>query len=828
MNFSHFFIARPIFATVISVITVILGSLAYATLPVEQYPQVAPPTVQVTAQYPGANAETVAETVATPLEQEINGVENMLYIESNSSNSGSTTITVTFELGTDLDEAQVQVQNRVAIAEPRLPETVRRLGVTTLKNSPDLMMVVNMFSKDGTYDQTYIANYAALKIRDQIARVNGIGEVRIFGAGEYAMRIWIDPDKAASLGISAGEVVSALRGQNIQVAGGTLNQPPAPTQGAYEFSVQTQGRLKTPEEFGNVIVKSGDSGRLVRVRDLARVELGAQTYATKGFLGKFPAVALPLFQRPGTNAIETADAVIELMKKVSADFPPGLDYEIAYNPTEFVEQSVDAVVDTIFEATALVVLVIFVFLQSLRISIIPIIAIPVSLIGTFAVMAALDFSLNNLTLFGLVLAIGIVVDDAIVVVENMERNIREGLAPFEAARKSMTEVGGAIIATSLVLVAVFLPTTFLEGISGQFYRQFGVTIAVATVISSLVSLTLTPAMAAIFMRPQEEEAASRPSGSYLRHPIRSFFYFFNRAIDSGTDTYTRFVRWSLGAAVLLVFFFIGLLALTVFQFARVPGGFIPTQDQGYFIVGVSLPPGASLARTNDVMGQVQDALLDMDGVATAVSFSGFSGATFSTASNAGAVFPVLEAFEKRSENGLTYDSILAEMRQRMNGIRDAYVVVIPPPPVRGVGRGGGFKMMVQDTAGAGLEALNQSAWALIGAASQEGGLENVFTFFDNKTPQLYVDIDRAKAERLGIPLQNVFNSLEVYLGSAFVNDFNFLGRTFQVVAQADFPYRVDKEDILDIRVKDAGGQMTPDRFLCRAEVYYRTVAAHAL
>ena len=412
-------------------------------------------------------------------------------------------------------------------------------------------------------------------------------------------------------------------------------------------------------------------------------------------------------------------------------------------------------------------------------------------------------------MFGLVLAIGIVVDDAIVVVENMERNIREGLAPFEAAKKSMTEVGGAIIATSLVLVAVFLPTTFLEGISGQFYRQFGVTIAVATVISSLVSLTLTPAMAAIFMRPQKEETASKPSGSFFRHPVRSFFYFFNRAIDSGTDRYTRFVHWSLGAAVLLVVFFVGLLALTVFQFARVPGGFIPTQDQGYFIVGVSLPAGSSLARTNDVMDQVQDALLDMDGVATAVSFAGFSGATFSNASNAGAVFPVLESFEKRRENGLTYDGILAEMRKRMNGIRDAYVVVIPPPPVRGVGRGGGFKMMVQDTAGAGLEALNQSAWALIGAASQEDGLENVFTFFDNKTPQLYVDIDRAKAERLGIPLQNVFNSLEVYLGSAFVNNFNFLGRTFQVIAQADFPYRVDKEDILDIRVKDTEGQMTP-------------------
>lgn len=808
MNVSHFFIDRPIFATVLSLLTMIVGGLAYFSLPIEQYPQVAPPTIQITAAYPGANAETVANTVATPIEQEINGVEGMLYMLSQSTGDGQMQLTITFELGTDLDDAQVLVQNRVAIAEPRLPEEVRRLGVTTRKNSPDLMLVINMFSPDGTYDQTYIGNYAVLQLRDRLSRIEGVGDIRLFGASEYAMRIWLDPDRAQILGLTAGDIVQALRSQNIQVASGIINQPPVPQQNAFEVSVQTQGRLIDPEQFENVVVKSGEEGQIVRLKDIGRVELGAQNYVTRGYLGEHPAVALPVFQRPGTNAVETADEILATMQELSQDFPQGLEYEIAYNPTEFIEESIDEVVKTILEAVLLVIIVIVAFLQTWRAAIIPIVAIPVSLIGTFAVMQGLGFSLNNLTLFGLVLAIGIVVDDAIVVVENMERNMKEGLNPRDAARKTMDEVGGALVAMGLVLVAVFLPTTFLEGISGKFYQQFGVTIAVATVISVFVSLTLSPAMAALVLKPHENDPCNVPNKGW-RHPLKFFFCKFNTTLDWISERYGRVVARLVRAGGMVLILYAGLMALTAWEFNRVPTGFIPAQDQGYFIVSIQLPPGASLSRTDAVVQQAVDLLLDMDGVENAVAFAGFAGATFTNASNAAAIFPVLEEFDTRNGKGLTYDSLLNEMRGRMASIKEAFIVVIPPPPVRGIGNAGGFRMMIQDRRGRGLDALEQATWALAGAANQDPAVTSVFTFFENATPQLYLDIDREQAERLGVPVSNVFEGLEVYLGSAFINDFNYLGRTFRVTAQADAPHRLTPDDVTRIRVRNRDGNMVP-------------------
>ncbi|MEP4891183.1 MAG: multidrug efflux RND transporter permease subunit [Aliiglaciecola sp.] len=801
MKFSHFFIDRPKFASVLAIIILIVGALAYFTLPIEQYPQIAPPTIQVSASYPGANAEIAAKTVATPLEQEINGIENMLYMSSQSTADGQVSVTVTFKLGTDLDNAQVQVQNRVAIAEPRLPETVRRLGIVTRKNSPDLMLVVNLFSPNSTYDQTYIANYATLQIKDQIARINGVGEVRIFGASQYSMRIWLDPDVISSIGMTASEVITALQGQNIQVASGTLNKSPIPEgQNAFELSVQTQGRLIDPEQFENVIIKNTD-GRIVRLKDVGRVELGAESYATRGYLGQKKAIAMPVFQRPGSNALETAAAIQQTMVEMSEDFPPGLTYDIAYNPTQFISQSIDAVEVTIYEAIALVVLVILVFLQNWRAAIIPILAIPISLVGTFAVMSALGFSLNNLTLFGLVLAIGIVVDDAIVVVENMERLIGEGMSPREAARETMTEVGGALVAIGLVLVAVFLPTAFVEGISGTFYSQFGITIAAATMISVFVSLVLSPALSAVLFKPHSEKSNSGPFAWFANK--------FNRGMDRTSSAYGKLVSKVIRFGAIMSIVYLGLMCLTGFFFNKVPQGFIPAQDQGYLIIAVQLPPGASLERTDSVVQEVMDKLLKIDGIKTSVAFAGFSGATFSSASNSAAMFPALESFEYRAAKGITFDQLVAQARKELSTIKEAYVAVIPPPPVRGVGNGGGFKMMLEDRRGLGLPVLEESMWQLANAANQEPATTSVFSFFETNTPQLYADIDRERVERLGVSVNDVFSALEIYLGSAFVNDFNFLGRTFRVTAQADAPFRLSAEDVGRIRVRNQAGDMVP-------------------
>ena len=808
MKLPHFFIERPIFASVIWIIVLIIGGISYFDLPIEQYPQVVPPTVVVNASYPGASADTIAKTVATPLEQEINGVENMLYMSSQSTNDGSMALTITFELGTNLDTAQVLVQNRVAVALSRLPEDVQRRGVTTRKNSPDLMLVINLYSPDGTYDQSYIANYATLQLRDRLLRIDGIGDIRIFGASQYAMRIWLDPDRIAAVNMTAGEVLGALRSKNVQVASGTLGQQPIAKQNAFEINVQTQGRLIKPEEFGEIIVKTTQEGRVVRVRDVGRVELGSDTYGTRGYLGNKKAVALPVFQRPGSNAIVTADGIKAAMAEMSTKFPPGLEYEIAYNPTDFISQSIDAVYHTIFEAIILVIVVILLFLQSWRAAIIPIVAIPLSLIGTFSVMAALGFSLNNLTLFGLVLVVGIVVDDAIVVVENMERLMAKGMKVRDAAHQTMDEVGGALVAIGLVLIAVFLPTTFIDGISGRFFQQFGVVVAVATAFSVMISLTLSPALAALLLKHNAHELKRQAPG-FLPNPFSWIFFYFNQGLTAFSNRYgmvsTRLVRM----CFMMMIIYGALMCLTLGTFKLVPSGFIPEQDQGYAIVAIQLPPGASLDRTDAVVQQAIEKLMKIDGVVNAVGFAGFSGATFANANNAGAIFPVLADFKTRQDKGITFDGLMGQMWAAMGQIEDAFIVVIPPPPVRGIGNGGGFKMMLQDRGGLGVEALNESMWALAGAANQSGIVTQVFSFYEIATPTLFLDIDREKTEKLGVPLDDVFEALNVYLGSAYVNDFSYLGRTYRVTAQADGDYRMSTDDVARLRMRNKDGNMVP-------------------
>lgn len=808
MRFSHFFIERPIFASVIWIITLLVGMISYFALPVEQYPRVVPPTIVVSTAYPGANAETVAKTVATPLEQEINGVENMLYMSSQSTNDGNVSLTITFKLGTDLDTAQVLVQNRVAIAEPRLPEEVRRRGITTRKNSPDLMLVVNLYSPNGTYDQTFIANYAALQLRDPLLRIDGVGDIRIFGASEYSMRIWLDPDRIASLNMTAGDVLDAIRAKNIQVATGTLGQQPMAHQNAFEINVQTQGRLINPEEFADIVVKSTEEGRVVRVRDIGRVELGADSYATRGYLGGKKAIALPVFQRPGSNALATAEEIHATMDELSKKFPTGLEYKIVYNPTVFIAKSIRAVYETIAEAMILVVLVIILFLQNWRAAIIPIVAIPLSLIGTFAVMEALGFSLNNLTLFGLVLAIGIVVDDAIVVVENMERLMSQGMKAREAAHQTMDEVGSALVAIGMVLIAVFAPTIFIGGISGRFFQQFGVVIAVATMFSVLISLTLSPALAALLLKHAHKEAHTHVP-SLLPNPMTWVYYYFNKFMAYFSGNYGLIVSRTVRMGLFMLLVYGGLMLLAAGVFRSVPTGFIPQQDQGYVIVGIQLPPGASLERADAVVQQTVKKLLAVDGVANTVGFAGFNGVTFSNASNAGAIFCVLQNFDVRAAKGITFNGLLTKLREAVSQIDDAQIVVIAPPPVRGIGNSGGFKMMLQDRGGVGIETLTSALWQLAGAANQTDVVTQVFSFYETATPTLFLDIDREKAERLGVPLERVFEALNIYLGSGYANDFSYLGRTYRVTLQADSEYRATPDDIARIRVRNNEGKMVP-------------------
>ncbi|MBI1327744.1 MAG: multidrug efflux RND transporter permease subunit [Alphaproteobacteria bacterium] len=803
MKFSHFFIDRPIFAGVLSVIILIVGMVAYFNLPIAQYPEVAPPTVVVRAIYPGANSQTVADTVATPLEQEVNGVEGMLYMSSYSTNDGSMSLTVTFDIGTDLDIAQVLVQNRVNTALPRLPEEVRRLGVTVTKSSPDMMMVVHMLSPDKSLDQLYVGNYALLRVKDEISRLDGVGSVMLFGLREYAIRVWLDPEKLASRNLTASQVIGALREQNVQVSSGGLAQPPQKTDAAFQYTITTQGRFDKPEQFNDIIIQRGEEGRYTLLKDVARIELGARDYGTNSYLDDKPAVAMAIFQRPGSNALAAAEGIQAKMKELSANFPKGLEYRIVYNPTEFISESIEKVYHTIFEAVLLVVLVIIVFLQSWRAAIIPILAIPVSLIGTFAMMSAFDMSLNMLTLFGLILSVGIVVDDAIVVVENVERHIAEGKTPKEAARVSMDEVATALIATALVLCAVFVPTAFIPGMSGQFYKQFAMTIAVATVISMINSLTLSPSIAALLLRPHAHEAKKR------MNPFSLFARGFNYLFDKFSHGYSSIIGGVIKVAVLALVVYGALLAVTMWVGKAVPTGFIPMQDQGYAITVISLPKGASLSRTDDVLQRAVKIINNVPGVSGVVAFAGFSGATFTNDSASAAAFIRFAPYHERHSQQTSMFGIIAEAQKRLGAIQDAFIIVVPPPPVRGIGSAGGYKMMIEDKAGVGLGALMQSAGALMGAGNQGPETTAVYTTFNMNAPQIYVDIDRVKAQMLDVPLSNIFETLQIYLGSSYVNDFNAFGRIYQVLAQADLSYRTDPEDILRLKTNTASGDSVP-------------------
>ncbi len=806
MRFSHFFIDRPIFAAVLSIVTVIVGGIAYGSLPAAQYPEVVPPTIVVRASYPGAPPEVIAATVATPIEQEVNGVEDMLYMSSQSTTDGAMTLTITFRLGTDLDKAQVLVQNRVSIAEPRLPEDVRRIGITTVKTSPDLLMVVHLIAPEGRYDQLYIGNYGLTQVRDVLARIDGVGDVNMFGLREYSMRIWLDPERMASRSIAASDVVAALREQNVQVASGAVGQPPLPNSVALQVPITTLGRLLTPEQFEQVVVKRGDDGRITRVRDVARIELGARDYSVNSYLDNRPAVAMAIAQRPGSNALATSDAIEHTMAQLARSFPEGIEYRIVYNPTIFVRQSIEAVIHTLYEAVGLVVLVVLVFLQNWRASLIPLVAIPVSLIGTFAAMAVFGFSLNMLSLFGIVLAIGIVVDDAIVVVENVERHIATGLAPREAAIRAMDEVTGAVIAIAFGLTAVFVPTAFLGGIAGQFYRQFALTIAAATLLSAFNSLTLSPALCALLLRPRGGETDWFER--LWQRVFGRFFSAFNRAFAWLGQTYGDAICWLLRRSVLGLALYAVLVVFAGVGFRTIPTGFIPAQDKGYLIVAIQLPDGASLSRTDAVVRRASEIILATPGVRFAVAFAGFSGATRANSSNAGAIFVGPVPFEERV-HGPTAEEIRASLQQRLTAIQEAQLFVIAPPPVQGLGTAGGFKLLVQDHTGRGGRALQESTDELVAAARTDPTLTSVFTTFRASTPQLYADIDRVKAEKLGVSLASIFDTLQTYLGSTYVNDFNVFGRTFQVRAQAEGGFRTEDDDIARLKTRNAAGQMVP-------------------
>ncbi|HEY0313258.1 MAG TPA: multidrug efflux RND transporter permease subunit [Allosphingosinicella sp.] len=802
---SQFFIVRPIFAAVIAILITVVGGLAYFGLPVSQYPDIVPPTVTVTAAYPGASAETVAETVAAPIEQEVNGVDNMLYLSSQSTGDGAVTITVTFKQGTDLNAAQVLVQNRVAIAVPRLPTDVQRLGVVTRKTAPDFLMVVNLISPDNSLDRGYISNYALTQVRDRLSRIDGVGDVRQFGSRDYAMRVWIDPGRAAALGLTAGDIVSALRAQNVQVSAGTLGQPPYASGAAFQVNVETQGRLTDPAQFANVIIRTDADGRQVRVSDVGRVELGAADYTSNTYLSNQPTVILGVFQRPGSNALAAAKAVEAEMQHLSKSFPKGLEYRVIYNPTEFIAQSIDAVVHTLLEAIFLVVLVIIAFLQKWRAAIIPVVAIPVSLIGTFAVLAAVGYSLNNLSLFGLVLAIGIVVDDAIVVVENVERNLDEGLSPLEAAKTSMNEVSGALVAIVLVLCAVFLPTLFLGGLSGAFYHQFAVTISAATVISLLLSLTLSPALAAILLKGRHEDRVGGP----LHRLAIAAGDRFNRAFARLSHGYGRLTARLIAAPKRMMAAYAILIGLTLGLFWMTPSGFIPAQDQGYFLTAIQLPPGSSLERTDAVMRKVVAKILPIKGVKGAVMLAGFDGASQTLAPNAAAAYIPLQSFEERKKLGVSFQQIMDEARKATGDVNEAQLFVLPPPLIQGIGSAGGYRIMIQDKGQHGYEGLAGQAYAMMAKANQTPGLKQVYTLFNTVTPRVFADIDRSKADMLGVPAERVNEALQVYLGSAFVNDFNLLGRTYRVTAQADAPYRATQADIANLQTRSTSGAMVP-------------------
>jgi len=807
LNLSKFFIDRPIFAGVLSVAIFLAGLISVFQLPISEYPEVVPPSVVVTAQFPGANPKTIAETVATPLEEQINGVEDMLYMSSQASTDGLLTLTVTFKLGTDANLAQQLVQNRVNQALPRLPDVTQRLGVTTVKSSPDLTMVVHLKSPNERYDMLYLRNYAVLNVKDQLAKIEGIGRVDLFGSGDYAMRVWLNPEKAAAVGLNANEIVAAIRSQNIQASAGVIGGPPYGTGVEIQLPINTQGRLRTPEEFADLVVKRNADGVVTRLRDVARVEVDAAGYGLRSLLDNKPAVAIPIFQSPGSNAIDISNRVRATMEQLKKNFPEGVDYSIVYDPTIFVRGSIHAVVHTLLEALVMVVLVVILFLQTWRASVIPLLAVPVSIVGTFAVMHLTGGSINALSLFGLVLAIGIVVDDAIVVVENVERNIHEGLSPREATIKAMGEVTSPIIAITLVLCAVFVPIAFISGLTGQFYRQFALTIAFSTVISAFNSLTLSPALAAILLRGHDQPK-DLPTRAIDR-VFGPFFGLFNRFFVRASEGYGGGVGGIVGRKAVSLALYVVLLGGTWFAFQAVPSGFVPVQDKQYLVSFAQLPDGANLERTEKVIREMSDIALKQPGVESAVAFPGLSINGFINSSSAGIVFVTLKPFEDRKTPDLSGNAIAHQLQMKYNGVKDAFIAIFPPPPVQGLGTIGGFKLQVEDRTDAGYEALDAVMKNVEGKAMQTPELAGIFSSYKVNVPQLQVDLDRTKAQQLGVDVQDVFDTMQIYLGSLYINDFNQFGRTYQVVAQADKEFRSQPDDILRLKTRNADGHMVP-------------------
>ena len=807
MNFSRFFIDRPIFAGVLSTLIFVAGLLSLPALPISEYPEVAPPTVVVRAQYPGANPKVIAETVSTPIEEQINGVEGMLYMSSQATTDGLMTLNVTFRLGTDPDKAQQLVQNRVAQAEPRLPSEVRTLGITTIKSAPDLTMVVHLLSPNGRYDMTYLRNYAVLNVKDRLARIEGVGQVQLFGSGDYSMRVWLDPQKVAERGLSAADVVREIRAQNVQAAAGVVGSSPSEAGLDLQLSINAQGRLQTEQEFGEIIVKNGANGEVTRLRDIARIELGAADYSLRSLLDNKSAVAVPIFQSPGSNAIKISDSVRKMMVELKANMPDGMDYSIVYDPTQFVRASIEAVVHTLLEAVALVVLVVILFLQTWRASIIPLIAVPVSIIGTFAVMHVFGFSINALTLFGLVLAIGIVVDDAIVVVENVERNIEQGLTPKEAAYQAMQEVTGPIIAIALVLIAVFVPLAFITGLTGQFYKQFALTVAISTVISAFNSLTLSPALAAVLLKSHDAPKDALTRG--MDRVLGWFFQRFNRFFHRNSEAYGHGVKRVISRRAIVMVGYVALIGVTFGLFKAVPGGFVPGQDKQYLVGFAQLPDGATLDRTEEVIRRMGDIALKLPGVESAVAFPGLSINGFTNSSNSGIVFVTLKPFEERKAANLSAGAIAGQLNGKFSAIQEAFIAMFPPPPVAGLGTIGGFKLQIEDRAGLGYEALNDATKAFIAKAQAAPQLAGLFSSYQVNVPQLYADIDRTRARQLSVPVTSVFDTMQIYLGSLYVNDFNKFGRTYSVRVQADAKFRARADDVGLLKVRSDTGEMVP-------------------
>jgi multidrug efflux pump len=813
MNLSQFFISRPVFAGVLSALILIAGLISIPSLPISEYPQVVPPTVVVRTTYPGANPKVIADTVAGPLEQSITGVEDMLYQFSQATADGVMTLTITFKLGTDVDKAQQLIQNRVAQATPKLPQDVQRIGVTVNKSTPDITMGVFLTSPDGRYDLNYLSNYMILHIKDELAKIDGVGDVQQFGGGNYSMRVWLDPDKVAARGLTATDIANAIREQNVQVAAGQLGSSSQPnvsdgsTKPNFQIAVNTKGRLVDEDDFANIIIRTGNDGQITRLHDVARVELGSDNYALRAMLNNKTAVGVGIFQRPGSNAIAISDAVRAKMAELKKSFPDGIDYDPAYDPTVFVRGSISAVLHTLIEAILLVVIVVIVFLQTWRASIIPLLAVPVSLIGTLGVMHLFGFGLNTLSLFGLVLAIGIVVDDAIVVVENVERNISEGLSPIEATKQAMREVTGPIIATALVLCAVFLPTAFISGLSGEFYKQFALTIAISTVISAFNSLTLSPALSALLLK--SHDAKPDRLTRLLNGALGWFFRPFNRFFTWASNGYVGTVSRVLGRSSIAVFIYVGLIALTAFGFARTPSGFVPPQDKQYLVGFAQLPDAATLDRTTDVIRRMTDVALKTPGVESVPAFPGLSINGFTNAPNMGIAFTPLKPFEERRDPSMSAGAIAMAMNMQFSQIQDAFIAIFPPPPVQGLGTIGGFKLQIEDRANLGADELYKQLQNVIAKASKRPELAGVFSGFQVNVPQIDLEVDREKAKSAGVPLQNIYDTLQMYLGSLYVNDFNRFGRTYQVNAQAEPGFRLNGADIGRLKTRNERGDMIP-------------------